>query len=181
MTTSSGITRREVLKRGAVTGAGLLWVTPSAQAFGMTSAISQDPSGGNQGCTPGFWKNSRHSWVGAQPDDLIGETFFAGSINDTPTCEAGICVERYLNYTLLDALKLNGGGVAALLRHAVAAYLNALHPNVLFYYPSALVADVSCALNTCDPEEIETLKNTLAAANEAGCPLANDSSWYEGD
>ena len=169
MTTSTGITRREVLKRGAVTGAGLLWVTPSAQAFGMTSVATEQPSGGNQGCTPGYWKNSPGTWP-APFHPAPGP-----SIKVALELTESACVDaELLEITLGDALALKGGGVNALLRHAAAGLLNAYA--LPSFYPSALVWDVSQALLDCDPDEIEALKNMLAAANEAGCPLANDNS-----
>ena len=67
--------------------------------------------------------------------------------------------------TLLDALELGvtprvGGGANALLRHAVAALLNALHPEVT--YPEAdvdIIEDTTKAL--CGDLDIDELKPTL--------------------
>jgi hypothetical protein len=41
---SSGITRRELLKRGAIVGVATLWVTPIVQTVGMGRAFAQDTS-----------------------------------------------------------------------------------------------------------------------------------------
>lgn len=40
----SNITRRELLKRGAVIGGSVLWVTPVVQTVGMSSAFAATPS-----------------------------------------------------------------------------------------------------------------------------------------
>src|SRR3990167_6867975 len=33
------------------------------------------PPPGEEGCTPGFWKNSTGSWVGYSPNQLVGSVF----------------------------------------------------------------------------------------------------------
>lgn len=171
--TSSGLTRREVLKRGAVTGAGLLWVKPSAQAFGMSSTLAADTSGGTDGCTPGFWKNSPGSWTD-YANTTIAEAFdLPLEAKDWPCLDDEGIDPGVL--TLMEALSLNGGGVKALLRHAAAGYLNSMHSGVNYGYASSLTLDVYSALENC--EGIEALKDSFAAANERGCPLANDNSF----
>ena len=40
----SGLTRRELLKRGAALGGAVVWATPIVQAVGMQSALAQVPS-----------------------------------------------------------------------------------------------------------------------------------------
>lgn len=44
-------TRREILKRGAVVGGGVLWVTPVVQTLGMGSAYAAPVSGSTCGMT----------------------------------------------------------------------------------------------------------------------------------
>jgi hypothetical protein len=41
---TQGLTRREVLKKGAVLGGTVLWVAPMVQAIGMSPALAQTPS-----------------------------------------------------------------------------------------------------------------------------------------
>ncbi len=48
---SSAVSRRTALKRGAVVGGTLLWVTPAVQVIGLGSANAQQSSGGG-GVTP---------------------------------------------------------------------------------------------------------------------------------
>ena len=74
--------------------------------------------------------------------------------------------------SLLQALKLDGGGYKALMRHAVAALLNAASSNVNYFYSEAeVIALVQDAFATGD---YETVKNLLAAQNEPGCPLKQE-------
>jgi hypothetical protein len=41
---NSGLTRREMLKRGAVLGGAVAWATPAVQLIGMRPALAQTPS-----------------------------------------------------------------------------------------------------------------------------------------
>jgi hypothetical protein len=78
------------------------------------------------GCTPGFWKthtgppwspgNQANAWVGASPTALFDNT--AGPNGVT-------FADAFPGQTLLEVLQLQGGGLNALGRHAVAAFLNA--------------------------------------------------------
>ena len=111
---------------------------------------------GGEGCTPGFWKQDQHfdSWVGFSPNQSF-EAVFGVSVPGTPS--------------LLDALNSGGGGINALMRHAVAALLNASNPDVDSDFTTAeVIALVQEAFATGD---FERIKDILAAANEQGCPL----------
>lgn len=112
-----------------------------------------------QGCTPGYWRQDQHfdSWAptGYAPTDDF-ETVFGVNASFDPD-------------TLLDAVWLGGGGENALARHAVAALLNAAHPDVNYSYSAAqVIAGVQNAYATGD---FEPFKDALDLANNAGCPL----------
>jgi hypothetical protein len=114
------------------------------------------PPTGDQGCTPGYWKQAHHfdSWVGFAPTQKY-ETVFGVDVPGNPS--------------LLDALKANGGGINALERHSVAALLNASNSSV--GYPltvSQVIAKVQAAIAG---GTIEQTKNEFEAFNELGCPL----------
>ena len=47
---TQGITRRDLLKKGAALGGAVVWVTPIVQSVGMGRAFAQTPSP----CTPGI-------------------------------------------------------------------------------------------------------------------------------
>lgn len=118
------------------------------------------PPPGNNGCTPGYWKQSQHfdSWPAGYTTGmslnsalgLPGTTLWSNSV------------------TLLQALGLNGGGTSALARHAAAALLNAASG----FYPMS-VADVQAAVLVAynNAGSIETQKNLFAGNNELGCTL----------
>ena len=133
----------------------------------ITIAIECPP--GNQGCTPGYWKQSQHfdSWVGFTQSQSVGGVFSG---------VAGVC-PTLANKTLLQALNFKGGNtlcekVQILLRAAVAAVLNAANPNVS--YPlsvSEVQSMVNTALATHDPDTILDLATLLDDDNNLGCPL----------
>ena len=121
---------------------------------------------GEEGCTPGFWKNHPDCWECFSPDDLVGEVF------DVPMELADLADD-----TLMDALRYHGGkgieGAARnLLRQAVAALLNACDPDV--NYPMSVggvIAAVNDALATLDRGEMLGLKDMFDMYNNLGCPI----------
>ena len=70
-------------------------------------------TGGGEGCTPGYWKQSHHfdSWPAPYTPTMLFSDVFA----DDP----------FPGKTLHDVLKQGGGHIKALGRHTVAALLNA--------------------------------------------------------
>jgi hypothetical protein len=79
--------------------------------------------------------------------------------------------------TLLEALNFKGGSTTTdaariLLRSAVAALLNAAHPNVDYPLTVAeVVSRVNAALATGNRSTILSLATTLDQYNNRGCPL----------
>ena len=127
------------------------------------------PVVGSEGLTPGFWKNnatkhdaSAWSGTGYFLYQTLGQVFNL----------AGTQYASLSNVTLVQALSLNGGGVNALMRHAVSALLNAAHPQV--DYPltqTQIVSQVNAALASGNAIAIENLKNTLDGYNNFGADL----------
>jgi hypothetical protein len=119
---------------------------------------------GNEGCTPGYWKNHTDSWEGYAPSQSLSSVFAA-----TPA--------QYASTTLLQGLSFNGGnGVDGasriLLRAAVAAVLNAANDDVDYRYTTAeITAQVDAALASGDRARILALAADLDAANNGGCTL----------
>lgn len=117
------------------------------------------PPTGNNGCTPGYWKQPHHfdSWDASyDPTDSFNATFGIGT-NWFPN-----------SFTLLDGLSIGGGQYKALARHAVAALLNAAEG----FYPlteAQVIAAVQAAY--ANSALIESTKNTFEDGNELGCPL----------
>lgn len=131
----------------------------------------KDVNPGDQGCTPGYWRNHANRWLTLTPADSFDSTF-------------GVSSGLGASYTLGQAIWAQGGGIFALARHATAALLNAYGgvPNadgttVAYAYSAAqVIAMVKAAIDSNDPAQIESTKDLLAAANEAGCPLSGTSA-----
>ncbi|WP_376791303.1 hypothetical protein [Thermoflexus sp.] len=131
-----------------------------------TPTVTPTPPPG-QGCTPGFWKNHLDAWgpTGYSPSQTVE------SVWDVPD---GFGLD---NDSLATALSYPGGsGTTAaariLLRAAVAAVLNAAHPDV--NYPrsvGAVISDVNAALASNDRGTMLNLASALDADNNLGCPL----------
>lgn len=119
---------------------------------------------GREGLTPGFWKNHTNVWgpTGLSPNQTLESVF---NVPDSYGLD---------NKTLLQALNFEGGsgtsGAARnLLRHAVAALLNAKHPNVDYALTSgSIISQVNSALASKNKTTIETLKNQLDHYNNFG-------------
>ena len=105
-----------------------------------------------EGCTPGFWKNHPEAFPsGVTAGDTLASVGFVG----TGTI------------TFDQALTEGGGGVDALLRHAAAAYLNALSVD----YPltgAQVVSMTNDAIASGNAATIESLEDTFDGLNNAG-------------
>jgi hypothetical protein len=123
---------------------------------------------GRQGCTPGYWKNHPDSWnaAGYRTNQRVDSVF--GAASAYPSLGSA---------SLLDALSFNGGsgveaGARTLLRAAVAALLDAAHPNVNYpRQPAGVIADVNAALASGNRDTMLSLASELDADNNLGCPL----------
>jgi Thrombospondin type 3 repeat len=121
----------------------------------------EPPSTGLEGCTPGYWKNHTAAWAATG----FSTAATLESVFDVPD---GLGLD---NVTLLQAVATGGGGVNALLRHAVSALLSAAHPSV--DYPigaAAVIAQVNAALASGNAATIENLKNQLDTWNNLHAP-----------
>jgi len=106
---------------------------------------------GDEGCTPGYWRNHLEQWVftGFAPGDSAEAVF-------------GIDLKGALDgITLEEAVNLGGGGIRKVLRHGTAGLLSAAHPDV--DYPFT-VAEVIAFVQAGDIDAV-------VEANEAGCPI----------
>ena len=125
---------------------------------------------GNEGCTPGYWKNHTEDWQEYTTSSKLKFNFvlgeFAADIGDT---------------TFLQALRFKGGSsdldaARLLLHHAAAAFLNAAHEGVGYPYrrfndPGNIQQAVNDALASSDRDTMLEVKDWLDAANNLGCPL----------
>jgi len=113
---------------------------------------------GLEGLTPGFWKNHVAEWANTaySPSDTFSGVFGVG-----PTI------------TLLEAVGAKGGGEQALLRHAVAAILNASHPAV--DYPMTIAEIITAVQSAYATGNFETAKNLLDGYNQLEIELGYNS------
>ena len=130
---------------------------------------------GNQGCTPGYWKNHTDNWFEDAANQVPIPTTRKLSVAGFVTSP------QFANTTLLQALSLKGGpslldAEALLLHHAAAAWLNAAHEGVGYPYrrftdPFNITATVNAAIASGDRATMLAVKDQLDAANNLGCPL----------
>jgi hypothetical protein len=124
---------------------------------------------GDEGCTPGYWKQEQHfdSYpVGITPDTLLTDLL-------------GFEIPGYETTTVLQALKLKGGGADALIRQGTAGMLNVLSPEVDYDFSEETT--LRQFQDGLDPQlfdmwpdaddDLEERKDALDVANNAGCPL----------
>jgi hypothetical protein len=134
--------------------------TPQISHYNVCYAI--DVPEGNQGCTPGYWRNHADRWVGAAPGDGFNATF--GVDLFSPDISLGT------------AIGLNGGGVNALARHATAALLNAYGgvantDGTTVSYPFDAAKVIELVQDAVAGGTVEATKTLLDASNNLGCPL----------
>jgi len=135
----------------------------------ITVTFVNSPARGNQGCTPGYFKQSQHfsAW-GSFTQTQSVSSVFSGAISSLAS------------ESLLDALQGGGGpGLAGaetiLLRAAVAALLNASNSGVSYALTvTQVVTEVNTALASGDRDTILLLASRLDAFNNGtgGCPLS---------
>jgi len=127
----------------------------------------EEPPGGGEGCTPGYWKNHHEDWEGYTPGQTVGSVFSGAS--NFPTLA---------DDSLDTALRYGGGpglvGMAQnLLRIGVASLLNASSSNVDYPYSvSELIDSINDALESNSRRDMRDLKNELDGTNnDLPCPL----------
>ena len=105
---------------------------------------------GDEGCTPGFWKNHKEAWpIGYDPDDDFDTAFGVDLFNPDITLEGAVWAR--------------GGGIKKIARHGTAALLNAASENV--EYPVS-IAEVIQAVQEGD---VESLVNYNEFGTEGFC------------
>ena len=137
----------------------------------VTVVPTGTPSRG-QGCTPGFWKT--HTDAGKYPNAWPPTGY---SPNQTVGSVFAVPYASLANATLAQGLAFQGGDTVEekseiLLRAAIAAVLNAAHPNI--NYPLSvlgIVSTVNAALASGDGGTIVTLARALDAQNNLGCSI----------
>jgi hypothetical protein len=156
---------RAILLSGALLLGGTIAVTQPAGATNI----------GNEGCTPGYWKNHTSNWEEYGPNTKLGSVFVIPS---------GLTATA--NTTMLEALNFGGGrgfdgASQILLRAATAAVLNAAHEGVGYPYrrdvePGKIISRVNAALASGNRAAALDLAAELDGLNNLGCPLGNETT-----
>jgi hypothetical protein len=135
-------------------------------AVGVAGATGGTTNPGDQGCTPGYWKNHTDSWVYYSPSGTIGDTLPGiVNLNGVPG-----------STTLLAALD-GGGGPGAkgatqiLIRALVAGKLNSAQLSYPDVFKDSQVAAAVAAINAGDRDAMLALAAQIDAQNNLGCPL----------
>jgi hypothetical protein len=154
-------------------------------------AFAESQFGGNQGCTPGYWKNHTSNWPGTNisDDDLgnpkvISPGAQLGELFGYTVMQNG-GVGAYKTTTLLGALNLKGGpgidGAAQIeFRAAAAAWLNAADDRVDYLYRRTTDTATLESIRTMVQNSLGNRDNMLAVATaldtanngQGGCPLS---------
>jgi len=113
------------------------------------------PDEDTQSCSPGFWRNHLTHWAATpySPNDRVNATFGCDLVSDDDLT-LGEAIDAPQTY-------------GTLVFHAIAALLNASHPDIHFGLSVDEVMDAACAHD----------KETLANENEVeGCPLSGGNT-----
>ncbi|MCB1865300.1 MAG: hypothetical protein KDG50_07690 [Chromatiales bacterium] len=141
-------------------------VTDENPAVMVCTYTPPSGGGGGQGCTPGYWRQPQHFWAWTAPytpDTLFGDVF----------------EDAFPGQTLLDVVRIGGGGLNALGRHTVAALLNAAIGDVSYDLTPAEVINAFNDLYPGSNGDYEPWKNQLDTYNNQGCPLNNGTGFVE--
>jgi hypothetical protein len=163
---------------GIVSGVGLAHEETTSGPTGSTTNGTTDTSTttiptttqppGGEGCTPGYWKNHLASWgpTGYSPGQSLGSVFSVAGLGSLSSDSLLTALSYGGGSSLVDAKRI-------LLRAAVAALLNAAHPDVDYAMSEAeIIAEVNAELTSGTRSSILELKDELDAANNAGCPIS---------
>jgi hypothetical protein len=147
----------------------------AALAFSMWAAPSGASNIGEQGCTPGYWKNHTDAWADPVENDSYSPDQTLDDLFNFPDSLAA-----FRTVKLVDALDGGGGsGVTGatkiLMRASVAAFLNAAVEDIGYPYrrfdePGNMTATINGLLAGQDRSAIIAYATVLDTANNLGCP-----------
>jgi hypothetical protein len=151
------------------------WI--AAAAIGLIGTLGAVPAHaeniGNEGCTPGYWKNHTDNWFENGPSSAIATSTLLNSD------QVGF-VTHFPSASLLDALNFKGGSTLLqaeqiLLRAAAAAWLNAAHEGLGYplrrFTDGGIVDMVNAAIASGDRATMLGVASYLDGLNNSYCPL----------
>jgi hypothetical protein len=143
----------------------------AAAVIGLVGTLGAAPAQaeniGNEGCTPGYWKNHTDNWQEANASQtLTGKGFVTVLVPGSTT--------------LLAALNFGGGpgllgAEQILMRAAVTAWLNAAHEGLGYplrrFVDGGILDMVNGAIASRDRATMLAVASYLDDLNNLGCPL----------
>jgi hypothetical protein len=147
--------------------------TAAVAAFALGTVLVAPASAvniGNEGCTPGYWKNHTSNWEEYTTASKLKNNFDLGAFE-----------AKWGDSTFKQALSFKGGpgldgAFQILMRATVAGFLNAAHEGVgyplrRFIDPGNMQATVNLALASGDRATMISLAKEYDGYNNLGCPL----------
>jgi len=137
-----------------------------------TNTPTNTPVVGNEGCTPGFWKQPQHFHFWCAP---YSPNTLVSTVLDTTDCGCDFSTLTFLQAlsgssgpTICDAqAKLYQMGVSALLNACSIAYpLNT----------AQIISEVNTALQSCSRSAVLSEASRLNGFNNLGCPLGGPAT-----
>jgi hypothetical protein len=136
--------------------------------------VNTQENGGGEGLTPGFWK--QNATFRSKVTGRIGEAWLDAGFTppgvSLSTLFTSLAGTQYANLTMLQGLNLGGGGIQALIRHAVAGVLNASHEGIEY---DLTVDEIKTAVNAAilggNATVITDLKDDLDEFNNQGADV----------
>ena len=134
-----------------------------------------------EGCTPGFWKNHTDQWMGFTPEMTLGFVFEQYWLDpDQSPGPYWVWPAELMDLyddPLFVALEYKGGpdlygGARIMFRHAVAALLNAAHPDVDALDVYTVIRGTRIALSSLSRDRMLMKAGAFEFFNELGCPLS---------
>ncbi|WP_428649098.1 matrixin family metalloprotease, partial [Roseibium sp.] len=180
--TSEGVADHQVsegfyVNEGMVTAQGSI----SGETVSDTDLNNLNGQTTGEGLTPGFWKNNAIVWDAAAWPRANDGTLIYNPGDPLSSIFSGLEAYGLEDVSLVDALGLNGGGINALMRHSVAALLNATHGTVAYPMTASQVIEATqIAIDSGNAKQINTLKNQWDDYNNYGADLdqhGNTSTW----
>lgn len=146
--------------------AGALALTLTGIGTGRADATNI----GNEGCTPGYWKNHTDNWEEYNPSDPLDWQF------NFPDSLAGMRDDTWLEALAYQGGPGTAGAAQILMRAATASFLNAAHEGVgfplrRFVDPGSMLSKVNALLAGGNRADMLAYATYLDGLNNLGCPL----------
>jgi len=162
-------------RKTSILGAYATIVAVALGTAALTNAYAHG-GGGNEGCTPGFWKNHPELVAAIVIPGFDGKTATQVTVNEYFGTNLP---SQYGDLTLAEAVTLKGStDITQLVRQAVSAVFNSLTIDSFYadheiraMFRDAIDPNYQQFAGIPDDDDLEEIKDLLDTANNLGCPL----------